>query len=246
MSYLGLALMVFILSVIFSIGGVGSAIAIVPVMSWFGVPLMIAKPTGLFINTLSMLSATVKNLKHGKLEYQFGLPILVAATIMAPLGAYVSKFISKTYISLIFVSFLLYSGTMLVFFKPKQRSRSKGHIVEGLIIGGLAGFLGGLLGVGGGGIISPALIMLGYEPKKVASTTALIVFFSSLSGFLTYSGMGTLDLKLLLHVSISAMAGGWIGTHIMHFKMSSEQVKKVIGIIIYLIAFKILLNVLLT
>ncbi|WP_297419934.1 sulfite exporter TauE/SafE family protein [Thermococcus sp.] len=244
MNYPELALVSFVLSVIFSIGGVGSAIAIVPTMTWLGIPLMTAKPTGLFINTLSMLSATLKNLKHGKLDHRFGLPILLVATAMAPLGAYAGKFIPKVYVLWVFVAFLLYSGTVMVFFKPRRHPKTGNHVVEGSIIGGMAGFLGGLLGVGGGGIISPALIVLGYEPKKVAATTALVVFFSSLSGFLTYGGMGTLDWRLLLWVSIPAIAGGWLGTHLMHFKMSSEQVKKVIGIIIYAIALKTLLNVL--
>lgn len=241
MNYPELALIAFILSIIFSIGGVGSAIAIVPVMGWLGIPLMTAKPTGLFINTLSMFSATLKNIKHGKLDHRFGLPILIVATAMAPVGAYTGKFIPKTYVLWVFVAFLLYSGTMMIFFKPGRKERKGNHIVEGSLIGGIAGFLGGLLGVGGGGIISPALIMLGYEPKKVAATTALVVFFSSLSGFLTYWGMGTLDWELLLWVSIPAIAGGWLGTHLMHFKMSSEQVKKVIGVIMYLIALKTLL-----
>lgn len=240
MNYPELALIAFILSIVFSIGGVGSAIAIVPVMGWLGIPLMTAKPTGLFINTLSMLSATLKNIKHGKLDHRFGLPILIVATAMAPVGAYAGKFIPKTYVLWVFVAFLLYSGTMMIFFKPRRKERKGNHIVEGSLIGGIAGFLGGLLGVGGGGIISPALIMLGYEPKKVAATTALVVFFSSLSGFLTYWGMGTLDWELLLWVSIPAIAGGWLGTHLMHFKMSSEQVKKVIGVIMYLIALKTL------
>jgi len=244
MNYPGLALVSFILSIVFSIGGVGSAIAIVPTMSWLGVPLMPAKPTGLFINTLSMLSATLKNLRHGKLDHRFGLPILIVATVMAPAGAYVGKFVPKVYVLWVFIAFLLYSGTMMMFFRPRRRPKEGNHIVEGSIIGGIAGFLGGLLGVGGGGIISPALIMLGYEPKKVAATTALVVFFSSLSGFLTYWGMGTLDWELLFWVSIPAIAGGWIGTHLMHFRMSSEQVKRVIGVILYLIALKTLISVL--
>ncbi len=212
-------------------------------MAWLGIPLMTAKPTGLFINTLSMLSATLKNLKHGKLDHRFGLPILLVATAMAPVGAYAGKFIPKVYVLWVFVGFLLYSETVMVFFKPRRHPKTGNHVVEGSTIGGIAGFLGGLLGVGGGGIISPALIVLGYEPKKVAATTALVVFFSSLSGFVTYWGLGTLNWVLLLWVSVPAIAGGWIGTHLMHFKMSSEGVKKVIGIIIYVIAIKTLINV---
>ncbi len=243
MNYALITLVAFILSIVFSIGGVGSAIAIVPTMTWMGVPLMVAKPTGLFINTLSMLSATLKNIKHGKLDHRFGLPILVMATVFAPVGVYSGKFIPKTYVLWIFICFLLYSGTMMIFFKPRPRKGKGNHIVEGSLIGGLAGFLGGLLGVGGGGIISPTLIMLGYEPKKVAATTALVVFFSSLSGFLTYWRMGTPNWKLLGVISVSAIAGGWIGTHLMHFKMSSEQVKKVIGVILYIIALRMVLKV---
>ena len=219
----------------------GSAIAIVPVMGWLGIPLMTAKPTGLFINTLSMFSATLKNIRHGKLDHRFGLPILVTATLASPLGAYSGRFIPHRVVLAVFVAFLLYSGTMMIFFRPKGRERKGNHIVEGSLIGGIAGFLGGLLGVGGGGIISPALILLGYEPKKVAATTALVVFFSSLSGFITYWGMGALDWKLLLWVSLPAIAGGWLGTHLMHFMMSSAQVKKVIGVIMYVIALKTLL-----
>ena len=238
MDYALMALIAFILSVIFSIGGVGSAIAIVPTMTWLGIPLMVAKPTGLFINTLSMLSATLKNLREKKLDHRFGLPVLVAATLSAPVGAYTGKFVPKEYVIGVFVLFLLYSGTMMLFFKPKPREEDGNHIVEGSIIGALAGFLGG------GGIISPSLIMLGYEPKKVATTTALVVFFSSLSGFLTYWGMGTLDWKLLGIVSISAIAGGWLGTHLMHFRMSSATVKKVIGVILYLMMVKMIAGVL--
>jgi uncharacterized membrane protein YfcA len=243
MGYIVVTIIAFILSVVFSIGGVGSAIAIVPTMTWLGISLMIAKPTGLFINTLSMLSATIKNIRHGKLDHRFGLPIVVMGTIFSPIGVYSGKFIPKKYVLWVFIAFLLYSGTIMVFFKPRPRHGNGNHIVEGSLIGGLAGFLGGLLGVGGGSIISSALIMLGYEPKKVAVTTALVVFFSSLSGFLTYWGMGTLDWKLLGIVSLSAIAGGWLGTHLLHFKMSSEQVKRVIGVIIYLIALKMILKV---
>jgi len=49
MNYPELALIVFILSIVFSIGGVGSAVTIVPMMDWLGIPLMTAEPTGLFI-----------------------------------------------------------------------------------------------------------------------------------------------------------------------------------------------------
>ncbi len=210
-------------------------------MAWFGLPLMSAKPTGLFINTLSMLSATLKNFRNRRLDIRLALPILLLATLLAPVGAYIGKFLPHRMILVIFMVFLVYSGTMMLFFSPEHSGESGGRIYIGIAVGAFAGFLGGLLGVGGGALLSPVLILLGYEPKKVASTTALVVFFSSLSGFLAYWRLGTLDPKLLLWVSLPAVLGGWTGTYIMHHKISSNQMKKIIGVIMYIIALKMLL-----
>jgi len=202
---------------------------------------MSAKPTGLFINTLSMFSATLKNIRGKRLDIGLAVPILLSATLLAPVGAYTGKFLPHRAVLMIFIAFLVYSGTTMLFFSPGATNEVSGRKYIGVAVGAFAGFLGGLLGVGGGAIMSPALILLGYEPKKVASTTALVVFFSSLSGFLAYWRLGTLNPQLLLWVSLPAVLGGWIGTHIMHHKISSGQMKKIIGVIMYIIALKTLL-----
>ncbi len=228
-------------SIVFSIGGVGSAIAIIPIMHWLGVPLNVAKPTGLFINILSMSTATVYNIKSRKLDFKLALPVIISTTLTSPLGAYSTKLIPEKTVIWVLIAFLLYSGSMMLLFKPKK---IQGKISRSLLIpisvGAIAGFLGGLLGVGGGGIISPSLILLGHDPKRVAGATALIVAVSSSTGFVEYAHMGSINATLLIAVSSVALIGGWLGTRLMHNKMSSTQVKKAIGVILFLFALKMI------
>ena len=60
----------FSFSFVFALGGIGSAAAIIPVLTWVGVPFNIARPTGLFINTLSMSGATYSNIKGKRLDFK--------------------------------------------------------------------------------------------------------------------------------------------------------------------------------
>ena len=71
---------------------------------------------------------------------------------------------------------LLFKGS-----KYKDQYREDRQVIGPLLTGVLAGFLWGFLGFGGGGGISPLMILQGFNPKKVATITAFAVPFSSLS-----------------------------------------------------------------
>ena len=101
-----------------------------------------------------------------------------------------------------FAAFLVFAGFMMLFYQAKKRERELSRAVEvsaGAGVGGVAGFLGGLLGVGGGNFILPVLNWLGLDAKVAAGTTALVVVFSSLSGFLGHATLGGLDPRLHRH-----------------------------------------------
>ena len=111
-------------------------------------------------------------------------------------------------------------------------------MVSGIATGTFAGYLGGLLGVGGGNFIVPALVWLGFDPKKASATTAFIVIFSSLSGFFGHATTGHVNVTLLLFSAIGSIAGALIGSWLMTEKLQSRHVKMVIGIVLYGIAIK--------
>ncbi len=229
------------LSFIFALGGVGAAVVLVPSFSWLGMPLMLAKPVGLLSNTLSMTGASISNIRAKRLDFKLGIPIIVSSFLLAPVGAWSSHWIAKTAVLAVFALFLLFSGLMLIFFRSNRFSdnyREDTPLMAPMIIGAAAGYLSGLLGVGGGGMIAPLLIMMGFNPKKVAVITAFVVPFSSLSGLLAYIGMGSSDFTLMVPAAVAAYAGGSLGTKVMHARLDPNIVKKGLGVLLLLLAVK--------
>ena len=106
-------------------------------------------------------------------------------------------------------------------------------------VGGVAGFLGGLLGVGGGNIVLPGLTWLGLEAKVAAGTTALVVVFSSLSGFAGHATLGAIDPQFTITMAVFAGAGSLVGSHLMQTRLTSAQLKRLIGVVLWVIAAKI-------
>ena len=235
-----LALISFFAALIFSLGGVGAAIILIPVMHALGIPLSIAKPVGLFYNTVSLMGASINNIKNKRLDFKLGVPIITFSFLFAIIGAYSSQYIPSQVVLLLFICFLVFSGLMFLFFKTKNESDFREDIpYVGLsIIGAFAGLLSGLLGVGGGGIISPLLLIMGFNPKKITTITAFVVPFSSLSGFLTYWSIGAVDWKLLIITSIAGVAGATIGNIIMQNQLKPKTVKKILAIILLIMAIK--------
>ncbi len=235
----------FVFSFIFALGGVGAAVILVPIMYALGIPINEAKPTGLFINTISMAGATYSNIKQKTLDFSLGMPIIITSLIFAPVGAYASKFISVKIVLWVFIAFLLFSGCIMIFFRAKkyaEQYRDDRPYLILSIIGVVVGFISGLLGVGGGGLISPLLVLLGFNPKKIAAVTAFVVPFSSLTGFITYTIMGHVNVQLLLYVTVSAFVGGYLGTAFMQSKLKPSTVKIFLGIILFIMAIKLLIK----
>ena len=235
----------FALSFIFALGGVGSAVVLIPTLTWLGVPFSLARPTGLFVNTVSMAGATYSNIKEKRVDFRLGIPIIISSILMAPVGAYVGHLIPTKIVMLCFICFLIFSGLMMLFFKKSKYAsqyREDRPVAWPTFVGVLAGFMSGLLGVGGGGLISPLMMLYGFNPKKVATVTALSVPFSSLSAFIAYAAMGSVSWKILAFAGIAAWIGGYIGTKVMHMKLRPETVKRFLACILLLMAGKLLLS----
>ena len=144
-----------------------------------------------------------------------------------------------------FAAFLVFAGFMMLFYQAKKRERELSRSVEvsvGAGVGAVAGFFGGLLGVGGGNFILPVLNWLGLDAKVAAGTTALIVVFSSLSGFLGHASLGGLDPVFIGVMAVMAAAGSIIGSQLMKTRLSSAQLKKFIGVLLWLIAAKMIFD----
>lgn len=240
MEYLLYFSLTLVFSTLFAMGGVGSAIALVPLFSLMGLPLNLAKAIGLFINTTSTVTGSVLNFLRGTLDFKFALPLVISILIATPVGAYSSQYVPEVWVRWTLVIFLIISATLLIFNKREAKAAyDKTWILY--LIGGTIGLFSGLLGVGGGALIMPLLILLGFDAKKAAIAVSFVIPFSSLGAFFTYLQFTEMNWTLLGVVTVAALLGGILGNRLMQYKLTAAQIKQLIAVILYLLAIKLTL-----
>ena len=243
--YIISAVTVLIFSGLLAMAGLGAAFLFVPLFYYLGVPLAEATPTALLLNVVSLMFATINYWRGKLINWRVGLPVLITAVILAPLGARLTALVNKTFLLSMFSAFLVFAGFMMLFYKakkPKEPLSRSVEIAAGTGVGSVAGFLGGLLGVGGGNFILPVLNWLGLDAKVAAGTTGMVVVFSSLSGFLGHVTLGGLDPLFIAVMAVMAAFGSIIGSQLMKKRVSNIQLKRIIGILLWLIAVKMIFD----
>lgn len=159
--------------------------------------------------------------------------------LFAPIGAQCSRCVDESLVKLLFAVFMFFSATLLLFHKKTATVHVNSPWLLALIGSGV-GILSGLLGVGGGNILLPILIFLGYDAKKVAVAVSLIVPFSALAGLLSYASFVQIDGWLLGVCAAGAVFGGYVGNYLMQFKLTQRQIKTLIASILYALCVKML------
>ncbi|EKQ69556.1 putative permease [Leptolyngbyaceae cyanobacterium JSC-12] len=110
--------------------------------------------------------------------------------------------------------------------------------LEGLAVGTLTGFIG----IGGGFLVIPALVLLGKTPMKEAVGTSLIILaLKSVTGFAGYFGHVPIDWNLLLSFTIASSAGILLGSYLNQF-VSAKQLEKGFGYFVLAVAIFVLIK----
>ena len=110
-----------------------------------------------------------------------------------------------------------------------------------IIVGIAAGMLSGLVGVGGGIIIVPALVyLIGFSQKEAQGTSLGVLLLPvGILGVLQYYKQGHIDLKVVGYLSLGFIVGGYFGSKIA-LSISQETAKKIFAIVMILLAVKMI------
>ncbi len=123
----------------------------------------------------------------------------------------------------------------------KKHKMDINTIVMLLTIGFFTGILGGMVGVGGGIILVPALVfILGYSQLDAQGISlALIMFPVGILGVFQYYKQGHVDFNIVLILAIGFVLGSFLGSKI-SLSISQEIVKRIFAILLLVIAIKML------
>ena len=228
--------------------GSGGSILTVPILVYLvGLPEKAAIADSLAIVGLIAAIAAIpyarQQLIHWRSVMFFGIPAILGTYGGAALSAVVSGTFQLTLFALVMLlaaRFMLRSSTAE---PPDSQQAAWKIILEGLAVGVLTG----LVGVGGGFLIVPALVLLGGLSMHLAVGTSLVIIaVKSLAGFVKYvevlaaEGIG-IDWNIILVFSAIGIAGSFIGKHVSRH-IPQKTLKRVFAFFLILMGLFILVK----
>lgn len=184
---------------------------------------------------VTSLFGAFSHYKNNNVDFKIAAIFSPMAMIGTFLGAKLSQFLSGQAQLLLFAvvmilaSFFMLRGRKSVEEKDNSDIKKFNYfliVLEGLILG----IVTGLVGVGGGFLIVPALLLLcGISMKKSVGTSLLIISLNSFSGFSGYIGLVDIPWAFLLKFTFSSVIGIFIGSNLVQF-ISQTALKKIFAV----------------
>ncbi|MGB9696544.1 MAG: sulfite exporter TauE/SafE family protein [Ignavibacteria bacterium] len=248
MVYVIVTLIIFTASFLFAMVGLGGGMVYVPVLKWAGFDVVsVAIPLGLLLNGLNTLLALIPFARKKLVDWKGGAPMAISALIFAPIGAHTSKYVPVNTLMIIFaVAVIVAAGRMLWTSRQEEPEEMMSLMKRSIIgsgVGAFAGLIGGMLGIGGGFIIAPILMWMGYKTKEAAATTAFVVTLSSITGYLGHIAEGEINWTLTIMVVAAVIVGSQLGANFMSNKAKPKSVKLIYAIVLIAIAVKLIIGV---
>lgn len=235
--FLGL---VFLMAMLYSSVGHGGASGYLALMALFSFPPEFMRPSALVLNIFVSSIALFSYARNSHFRLKLLLPFIITSVPMSFVGGLIST--NPKIYKIILGIFLLIAIVRMVY----QPENKKGEIRKvnnpfALFIGFFLGFLSGLIGIGGGIILSPIIILLKWGTvKETAAVSAAFILVNSVAGIagqLSQSFQLAPEIGWMLGV---AVAGGLIGSHIGSFKITDKALKYALSVVLIFASYKLL------
>ena len=180
-----LAILFLATAVLYSSVGFGGGSTYLALLLIWEVPYFIFPIIALSCNIVVVLGNCVNYIRAGNLNYKLLIPYLIASMPMAYIGG--SLHIEKQLFEILIFLALGAAGFLLLLnfksFDDKSSSYRKIPILVSVPIGGVLGFISGVVGIGGGIFLSPILFLIkAGKPKHIVTTASLFILINSIFG----------------------------------------------------------------
>jgi uncharacterized protein len=203
-----------IVSFLYSSVGHGGASGYLAVMALMGVAPLVMKPSALIMNLAVSLFSFIGFYRAGYFRLKLFLPFIISSVPMAFLDGTMT--LSDSIYKKVLAACILISIIRLLYqFKNSDEPNRPIPLWAGLLSGGLIGLLSGMIGIGGGIILSPLMLLMRWSNlKETAAVSALFIFVNSLSGLYGQMQKGGIHLTDNLQWAVLAtVIGGLLGSY---------------------------------
>ncbi|MFN3267859.1 MAG: sulfite exporter TauE/SafE family protein [Zestosphaera sp.] len=246
--YLVASLIGFSAGVLGSMFGLGGGFLMVPLLNIVGIDMRVAVGTSASAIFFNMLSSTIAYSRYKYVVYRAGALLSVSAVVTAYFGAQLTKVLDPDLLRAVFGFVLVLVGLRMMIAGSNERVTGKNVVRWGvrnyvlLVLGGcLAGFVAGLLGVGGGVVNVPLLTFLGFLIHYAVATSSMAITITSVTSALTHYTLGNVDLGLLASLAPSLIVGAQIGA-LAARKTKSATLRKGFAVVLWFVAARMILK----
>ena len=213
-----------VIAMLYSSVGHGGASGYLGLMALFGIDVVLMKPSALILNLFVSSIAFIAYYRAGHFRWRLLLPFAATSIPMAFLGATL-EIPPELYKKILGVCLLIAALRILI--RPgKDGAQRKISLPIALASGALIGFFSGMIGIGGGIILSPLLLLTRWGGmKETAAASAAFIFLNSAAGL---TGHVTAGMEVSPRIAIwivAVMAGGLLGSWTGGFRMTVAQLK---------------------
>lgn len=197
--------------------GLGGGVVMIPLMTiLLKLTQHKAHGTSLVAVVFTALAGAVTYLLHGTADWKVSMLLAATAMITARFGALYAHSLPEKKLKRAFGILLLCVSLLLLVkgFLPKSASQYglTVYVIIFLGTGVVTGFVSGMMGVGGGAIMIPPMVLLAGMPQQLAQGTSLLAMIPvGLAGALTHYRLGNVQLNVAAGISAGAMMGGYLG-----------------------------------
>jgi len=242
-----LAIAMFAVALVFSMLGQGGGALYTPLQVWMGIEFHKAATTSLFLIMVTSVAASLVFYKAKRIDWPLAITLEAVTTVGGFAGGLGSGWLSGVTLSLIFATVI--GGAAVFMIRPmKEREPCMnghgGFFAWGRTLGEqsycvnmalalpfsfLAGALSGLVGVGGGLIKVPLMVLVLGVPMDIAvGSSSLMVGVTASGGFAGHLLHGHWDWKLSLVLAVAVFIGGQIGSRLT-VKLDKKKLKAGFG-----------------
>ncbi|MDK9701084.1 MAG: sulfite exporter TauE/SafE family protein [bacterium] len=234
-----LTLLILLVAILYSSVGHGGASGYLAVLSLFAFPAKEASTTALVLNVIVSGIAFCNFTGAGFLNRKTALPFLLGSVPAAFLGGYFPIH-QAVFDGLLACAFVAAAFRMLLPLNetPVDKLKSPKSLILSMI-GASIGALSGVVGIGGGVILSPVLLFFRWATiKQTAAIAALFILANSLAGLVGRLVSGQLLLGNLTPMIAVAILGGWLGSSNAAKRFAPVQIKYLLAIVLLIAAIR--------
>jgi hypothetical protein len=235
-------LLLFVVAFLYSSVGHGGASGYLALMALFGMAPSTMKSSALIMNICVSLVSFIHYYRGGHFRWKLFFPFAISSVPASFLGAWITVD-ADLYKKILGVLLIFPVLRLFGIFGKESEEVKKMNTMIAILLGVSIGFLSGMIGIGGGIILSPIILFFHWaNMKETAAVSALFIFVNSISGLtgLMYKGI-SIDTSVYLWIAIT-LAGGFAGAYFGSIKMKNPVLKKILGFVLLLASIKLLIT----